>query len=88
MTTLEVDHVVLCAGQDSVRDLLPTKKDGTIDLKILPQCTLPLTGVGVVDRIITDLAVMDVTPQGLKVVEIAPGVTLEELQSKTGVPLN
>jgi 3-oxoacid CoA-transferase subunit B len=43
--------------------------------------------VGVVDRIITDLAVMDVTPHGLKVVEIAPGVTPEELQSKTGVAL-
>jgi hypothetical protein len=43
--------------------------------------------VGVVDRIITDLAVMDVTPHGLKVVEMAPGVTREELQAKTGVPL-
>ena len=63
------------------------KKDGTIDLKIVPACTLPLTGVGVVDRIITDLAVIDVTPQGLKLVELAEGVTLEELQSKTGVPL-
>ncbi len=63
------------------------KKDGSIDLKILPACTLPLTGVAVVNRIITDLAVMDVTPQGLKVVERAPGVTAEELQSKTGVPL-
>jgi 3-oxoacid CoA-transferase subunit B len=64
------------------------KKDGTIDLKILPHCTLPLTGVGVVNRIITDLAVLDVTPQGLKVVELAPDVTLEELQAKTGVPLH
>ena len=63
------------------------KKDGTEDLKILPQCTLPLTGVGVVDRIITDLAVMDVTPEGLKVVELADGVTREFLQSKTGVVL-
>ena len=64
------------------------KKDGTFDLKILPNCTLPLTGVAVVDRIITDLAVLDVTPHGLKVVEMAPGVTREELQAKTGVPLH
>jgi 3-oxoacid CoA-transferase subunit B len=64
------------------------KKDGTIDLKILPTCTLPLTGVGVVNRIITDLAVMDVTPGGLKVVDVADGVTAEELQSKTGVKLH
>ena len=63
------------------------KKDGSTDLKILPKCTLPLTGVGVVNRIITDMAVLDVTPQGLKVVEIASGVTREQLQAATGVPL-
>ncbi len=63
------------------------KKDGTEDLKILPQCTLPLTGKAVVNRIITDLAVMDVTPDGLKLVELAPGVSRELVQSKTGVPL-
>ena len=81
----------LVAGVKSVVVLMEhvaKKKDGTIDIKILPNCTLPLTGVGVVNRIITDLAVLDVTPQGLKVVELAPGVTLEELQSKTGAPLH
>src|SRR5437868_12128504 len=71
-----------------VMEHVAKKKDGTIDLKILPQCTLPLTGVGVVNRIITDLAVLDVTPQGLKVVEVAPDVTREELQAKTGAPLH
>ena len=64
------------------------KKDGTEDMKILPNCTLPLTGLAVVDRIITDLAVMDVTPEGLKIVELAEGVTREFLQSKTGVKLH
>jgi 3-oxoacid CoA-transferase subunit B len=60
-------------------------KDGTP--KILAECTLPLTGLGVVDRIITDLCVLDITPQGLKLIELAPGITREEVESKTGVPL-
>lgn len=70
-----------------VMEHVAKKKDGTEEIKILPSCTLPLTGVGVVDRIITDLGVMDITPQGLKVIELAPGVTLEAIQAKTGVPL-
>jgi 3-oxoacid CoA-transferase subunit B len=52
--------------------------------KILQQCTLPLTGKGVVNRIVTDLGVFDVTPDGLKAIELAPGVTAEEIRLKTG----
>jgi 3-oxoacid CoA-transferase subunit B len=64
------------------------KKDGSEDLKILPQCTLPLTGVGVVNLIITDLGVLEVTPTALKVLECATDVTPELLAQKTGVELD
>lgn len=64
------------------------KKDGSgEEFKILPECTLPLTGVRVVDRIITDLGVFDITDAGVQVVELAPDVDLNYVQSKTGVPL-
>ena len=56
--------------------------------KILKQCNLPLTGVGVVDRIITDLGVIDITPAGLKLIELAPGVTKEDILAKTEAELD
>ena len=55
--------------------------------KIVAQCTYPLTGIGCVSRIFTDLAVLDVTPQGLAVVEIVEGLSFDELQRLSGVPL-
>jgi 3-oxoacid CoA-transferase subunit B len=63
-------------------------KDGSISHKILKKCDLPLTGVGVVNRIITDLGVVDVTPKGLKLIELAPGVTKQEIIEKTGAELD
>jgi 3-oxoacid CoA-transferase subunit B len=63
------------------------KKDGGVDLKILATCSLPLTGVGVVNRIITDLGVIDVTPAGLRLIELAPNVSRADIQSATGVAL-
>jgi 3-oxoacid CoA-transferase subunit B len=52
--------------------------------KLLQRCSLPLTGLGVVDRIITELCVLDVTPAGFKCLELAPGVTQDEVRTKTG----
>jgi 3-oxoacid CoA-transferase subunit B len=64
------------------------KKDGSEELKILKKCALPLTGVGVVDLIITDLGVIEVTPKKLWLRELAPGVTKDEIARKTGCPID
>ena len=76
----------LVAGVQKVVVLMEhCAKDGTP--KIVPQCSLPLTGQAVVNRIITDLGVLDITPEGIRLVELAPEVSFEEIQKVTGVAL-
>jgi len=77
-----VKHVVV------LMEHVAKAKDGSISHKILKECTLPLTGVGVINRIITDLGVLDVTKNGLRLVELAPGVSKEELLQKTGADVD
>ncbi len=76
----------LVAGVERVVVLMEhSAKNG--EHKILQQCTLPLTGKGVVNRIITELGVFDVASDGLRAVEVAPSVTPEEIRQKTGCPV-
>lgn len=76
----------LVAGVQRVIVLMEhTTKTG--EPKIMPHCTLPLTGTAVVNRIITDLGVLDITSEGLKLVELAEGVDFETLQAATGVTI-
>ncbi|MGX5698199.1 CoA transferase subunit B [Acinetobacter kookii] len=76
----------LVAGVQKVVVLMEhCAKDGTP--KIVSQCSLPLTGKAVVHRIITDLGVIDITPQGVQLVELAPDVSFDEIQKVTGVAL-
>ncbi len=81
----------LVAGVERVvvlMDHVAKRKDGGEDLKLLPECTLPLTGVGVVDLIITDLGVFEVSQDGLKLIELAPEVSVDEVVQKTAAKLD
>jgi 3-oxoacid CoA-transferase subunit B len=73
-----------------VRRVIVVMEHATADggAKLLRKCTLPLTGTGVVDRVITDLCVLDVTPTGFQVVELAEGVTREQVEQRTEAPLH
>lgn len=68
---------LVASARNIIVAMMHTNPQG--ESKLLKRCTLPLTGVGVVKRIVTDLAVVDVTPQGFKLIERAPGVSVEQI---------
>lgn len=72
---------LVAAAKNIIVAMMHTNPKG--ESKLLPKCTLPLTGVKCVKRIVSDLAVLDVTPAGFKLIERAPGVSVEEIKSKT-----
>jgi len=72
---------LVAAARNIIVAMMHTNPKG--ESKLLPQCTLPLTGVNCVKKVVTELAVLDVTPRGFKLLERAPGVSVEEIQAKT-----
>lgn len=72
---------LVAAAKNIIVAMQHTNRAG--ESKLLPQCTLPLTGVNCITKIVTDLGVFDVTPDGFHCIEYAPGVTIEEIKEKT-----
>jgi 3-oxoacid CoA-transferase subunit B len=72
---------LVASAENIIVAMMHTNKAG--ESKLLKQCSLPITGVGCVKRVVTDLAVMDITPEGFKLIERAPGVSVEEIVNAT-----
>jgi 3-oxoacid CoA-transferase subunit B len=72
---------LVASAQNIIVAMMHTNPKG--ESKLLPQCMLPLTGVGCVKKVVTELAVLDITKQGFRLLERAPGVSVEEIKSKT-----
>jgi 3-oxoacid CoA-transferase subunit B len=72
---------LVASAKNIIVAMMHTNKGG--ESKLLPECTLPLTGVKCVSRVVSNLAVLDVTPDGFKLIERAPGVSVEEIQQAT-----
>ncbi len=72
---------LVASAENIIVCMMHTNKAG--ESKLLKQCTLPLTGVGCVKKIVSDLGVFDVTPEGFRLLERAPGVSVEEIRAKT-----
>ncbi len=72
---------LVASAENIMVAMMHTNKEG--ESKLLPECNLPLTGVNCVRKIVTELCVMDITPDGFKLIERAPGVTVEEIIAKT-----
>ena len=72
---------LVASADNIIVAMMHTNKKG--ESKLLPECTLPITGVGCVKRIVSNLAVLDVTPEGFKLIETAPGVTVDDVKAAT-----
>jgi 3-oxoacid CoA-transferase subunit B len=72
---------LVASAENIIVAMMHTNKAG--ESKLLPQCSLPLTGVGCVKKIVTNLAVIEVTPEGFKLLERAPGVSVADIQAAT-----
>ncbi len=72
---------LVASAKNIIVAMMHTNKKG--ESKVLPKCTLPLTGVNCVNRVVSNLAVMDITPDGFRLIERAPGVSIKEIEDST-----